>query len=148
MTSGSCLCGAISFEIDPPAIAINNCHCSICRKASGAAFGSYLHIPADQFRWLSGQSHIVQFTPSGRDPRPFCQTCASRVPFSDTDRMVIPAGLLDGDPEIKVAVNIFTGSKAKWFDIDADLPEFAESAGETFWAPILKEHAQKLRQSN
>lgn len=143
MTTGTCLCGTVRFKIIPPAIAINNCHCSLCRKASGGAFGSYLHIPVEQFEWLHGADNINNFIPDGCDPRPFCRTCGSRVPIKDDDEMIIPAGLLDGDPELKVAVNIFTASKADWYEIADGLPTFEKGAGTAFWEPFYEAYEKK-----
>jgi hypothetical protein len=51
---GSCLCGKITYEIRGRPYFINHCHCSICRKAHGAAFGSFLQASLDLFDWTSG----------------------------------------------------------------------------------------------
>ena len=56
MIHGSCLCGKVRFELDGAPQFINHCHCSMCRKVHGAAFGSFLHADGRGFRWLSGQS--------------------------------------------------------------------------------------------
>ena len=40
--------------------------------------------------------------------------------------MQIPAGSLDGDPEVKPAVNIFVGSRAPWSALDESIPCFTE----------------------
>ncbi len=54
---GSCLCGGIRFEIDA-ARSLTFCHCSNCRKLSGAAFASYVHVDADKFRFIAGEELI------------------------------------------------------------------------------------------
>src|SRR4051794_31378581 len=60
MIKGSCLCGGIRFEIDKVRV-LTHCHCSNCRKLTGAAFGSYVHVDADKFRLLSGEELMQQF---------------------------------------------------------------------------------------
>ena len=40
--------------------------------------------------------------------------------------VVVPAGSLDSEPAITPAAHIFVGSKAPWFDITDELPQFAE----------------------
>ena len=35
MPAGSCLCGAVRFEVEGELPAPNGCHCSQCRKTSG-----------------------------------------------------------------------------------------------------------------
>ncbi len=129
MTRGSCLCGAVSFELDEEhAQVINNCHCSRCRKGSGAAFGSFLQIDLEHFHWLSGREHIRTFSPVPGNPRPFCTLCGSRLPIvmEEYQHVAVPAGLLDDDPGIRPALHIWVGSKAPWFDICDDLPQFTE----------------------
>ena len=38
MIKGSCLCGTVQWRLDPPFGEMSHCHCSMCRKAHGAAF--------------------------------------------------------------------------------------------------------------
>jgi len=126
---GSCLCGKVTFEIDEAqAKLINNCHCSRCRKGSGAAYGSFLQISLDHFRWLSGEDLICVYSPVPDNPRPFCTVCGSRLPIvmEQWNHVAVPAGLLDDDPGIKPSVHIYVGSKAPWHDICDDLPQFEE----------------------
>jgi hypothetical protein len=40
MLRGSCLCGGVRYEISGALSKALNCHCSMCRKAHGAAFRS------------------------------------------------------------------------------------------------------------
>ena len=48
---GSCLCGAIGFEIDGPYPKLYQCHCSLCRKQGGSVSNTGLIVAADKFRW-------------------------------------------------------------------------------------------------
>jgi len=41
---GSCLCGAVQFELVGPLLRPLNCHCSLCRKQHGAAFRSRVRV--------------------------------------------------------------------------------------------------------
>ena len=50
MIRGSCLCGGVAFEIDGAPLWSHYCHCSRCRKVSGAAFSAPLFVPAAAFR--------------------------------------------------------------------------------------------------
>ena len=58
---GSCLCGAVTFELQPPLSALYHCHCSRCRKASGGGHATNLRVEAGQLRWLSGEALITRF---------------------------------------------------------------------------------------
>jgi hypothetical protein len=52
---GSCLCGAVTYEISGSFKVMGNCHCSICRKANGAAFVTWGIVHRSQFRWTAGE---------------------------------------------------------------------------------------------
>src|SRR5262245_13735132 len=94
MIQGSCLCGAMRFEIDEAQIiVINNCHCSYCRKVSGAAFGTFVQLPGSSFRWLSGEQHLATFESTPGNRRAFCKVCGSRAPQSADwkEHVTVPA---------------------------------------------------------
>lgn len=61
MIRGSCLCGQVTYQLDGGVELINHCHCSMCRKAHGAAFGSFLHATSEGFRWNSGEGLIERY---------------------------------------------------------------------------------------
>ncbi len=118
MLRGSCLCGEIAFEIDGPLAPLSHCHCSICRKQHGTAFGSFAAAPAKSFRWLRGAEGIRRFESSPGAFRGFCPRCGSVVPAAPGGETVfVPLGLVDGDPKLGPLPHIFVGSKAPWHEI-------------------------------
>ena len=128
MIRGSCLCGGVRFEITGPHSKIGFCHCSLCRRASGVASNAVLNVRRDRFEWLSGEDNVqVYATPSGWKSL-FCKTCGSPAPhiLSSGERVLVPAGLLDGDPDLATSGHIFVGSKARWEVIGGDAPQFDE----------------------
>jgi hypothetical protein len=135
MIHGSCLCGAVCFELDGRAQFINFCHCSMCRKAHGSAFGSFLHADGTLFRWLSGQSSIRSYESSPGNFRSFCQICGSRLPVLEDKgtHVIIPAGALDDDPIVRPIVHIHTAAKAPWYAIEDTLPQFPGFPPQEFW---------------
>ena len=123
---GSCVCGGICFEISGPLEGIQKCHCSICRKASGTDSIATILVSADQLKWISGEDLIRTFErPSGYGTA-FCSVCGSPAPDANAKRTRygIPAGLIDGDPPLRVTGHIFVGSKASWDSIADDAPSF------------------------
>ena len=80
MTKGSCLCGAVRYEVDGPFTSMTNCHCSMCRKHHGAAFATFVGAPLAGFRWLRGQSEIDTYRSSALGTRSFCRHCGSVTP--------------------------------------------------------------------
>lgn len=125
---GSCACGGIAYELSDNLSLVNNCHCSICRKVHGAAFGTYGHGKAENFCWLQGEDLITSYQSSPQNLRNFCQVCGSNVPTvsPQTNHVRIPIGTLDDDPEIKPEINIFIDSKAPWFEITDSLVQCGE----------------------
>lgn len=126
MTTGSCLCGAVRFEITGPAKFMAHCHCSMCRKDHGSLYATLIGVQRKDFRWLSGEEHIVHYRASAAYERPFCRDCGSTVPDDSNELVGVPAGLLEGDPGIKPSAHIFVKSKSPMWTINDDLPQFDE----------------------
>ena len=128
--TGSCLCGAVRFEITPPSTAFRYCHCSRCQKVTGAAHAANLFLPQGQFKWLAGEQLARRFDLPGakRFAVSFCTQCGTRVPhqITGTENMLIPAGVLDAKPDIAPDCNIFWASKAPWLIETAQMTKFDE----------------------
>lgn len=117
MISGACNCGTVQFEIDaePPGIYV--CHCSICRRFTGAHGIAVVVFPRERLRWVSGQHSIATWRKPGSDWQAwFCSVCGSPVPGdNDADTMFAPAGSLTrGAETLQVIHHLWVGSKANW----------------------------------
>jgi len=129
MLTGSCLCAGVRYEIEGTLTEVRNCHCSICRKAHGAAFRSRASVRAKDFRWTSGEQSITWYESSPGTHRGFCSRCGSPLLSRFDDRPEVyglPLGCLDLDPGVRPAMHIFVGSKAPWYEIGDSLPQFEE----------------------
>ena len=127
MISGSCLCGGVRYEIEGKIGPALNCHCSMCRKATGAAFRSRVAVPRKNFRWLQGQDLLTSYASSPGTIRTFCKVCGSTLVslFADkSETLGLAMGTLDDDPVIRPSFHVFVGSKAPWFEITDRLPQF------------------------
>jgi hypothetical protein len=128
--AGSCLCGAVRFEIRPPLSGFRYCHCSRCRKTTGTAHAANIFLPESQFKWLTGESLIRHFDLPGakRFAVNFCTQCGTRVPhkIAGTENILVPAGVLDASPEQRPDGSIFWGSRAPWFVETPSLPKHEE----------------------
>lgn len=134
MIRGSCLCGRVRFEIDGRLGRSSHCHCSMCRKAHGAAFGSYAEVRVGNFRVVSGDEMILRYQSSPGVERTFCARCGSTLQFisgRNPGIIDIALGVLDDDPGIRVPHHIFVASKAPWVEITDGLPQFPESSSKT-----------------
>ena len=124
MIRGSCACGAIRFEIEAVR-SMTHCHCSACRKLSGASFATYAHVENAKFHWVAGRELISTYESAPGSFRSFCRRCSSRVPGTVPylETVSVPAGLLDDDPGVRPRLHVFTSSKAPWWTIDDGLPQ-------------------------
>ena len=126
---GSCLCGEVTFEIEGDFDNFYLCHCERCRKDTGSAHAANLFSSTAKLRWLSGQdkTKIFNFRLEGHI-KSFCTNCGAALPNIQMDGrlLVVPAGCMDSDINIKPQGHIFYASKANW-DTDLEkIPKFQE----------------------
>ena len=128
--SGSCLCGEVSYRFTGPEYVFQYCHCSRCRKFTGAAHGCNIIVAPDQFEWLQGEDSVGRFEhPDAKHfATSFCKRCGSSLPWMAQSRrsVVIPAGTLDEDPKIRPSQNIFWKDRAGWREAVESLPQYDE----------------------
>lgn len=113
---GKCLCEDIEFEISGCIPNLYQCHCSLCRKATGSASSSAFIVNKNNFRWLKGADKIASYIDDTGYRSDFCKKCGSPVPnnFKDKENVWVPAGLLEPDDAIRIVAHLFTGSRAAW----------------------------------
>jgi hypothetical protein len=106
------------------------CHCSRCRQGRSAAHCANAFYKAEGFRWTHGADQVQDYAVPGAQffGTAFCKQCGSEVPRVSVERNFasVPAGSLDSDPGITPTGHIYVDSKAPWFEITDDLPQFAE----------------------
>jgi hypothetical protein len=127
---GSCLCGAVSYQFHGPEYVFQYCHCSRCRKFTGSAHATNIIVAPDQFEWLTGADRVGRFEhPEAKHYATcFCQQCGSSLPWEAQSggAVVIPAGTLDEDPEIRPSQNIFWKDRVAWREAVESLPHYDE----------------------
>ena len=126
MIRGSCLCGSIRYEVRGPLGPASHCHCSMCRKAHGAAFGTYARVQKVDFVLVSGAEDIASYQSSPEVTRTFCRRCGSTLQFIRSTRpntFALALGTLDDDPGVRPAMHIHIESKVPWLDINDGLPQ-------------------------
>jgi hypothetical protein len=127
MIRGSCLCGEVKFQINGVLSQARNCHCSMCRKAQGAAFRSRASASVAEFEWVQGENLVTFYESSPGTHRGFCGACGSPVVsrFDGASYYGVPLGALDDDPGVRPELHVHVASKAPWFTITDDLPQLA-----------------------
>jgi len=126
MLKGSCLCGAITYQIDGQLEEMGHCHCRMCQKAHGAAFGTYAMVRWDEFEVLGGEDQIGRYQSSDIITRSFCKSCGSTLQFIRVDASAfgLAVGTLDDDPGIMPVYEIWTESKAKWCELEKGISSY------------------------
>jgi hypothetical protein len=124
---GSCLCGDIRYEIEGLVEPAENCHCGMCRKAHGAAFSTNAVVQSADLNVVSGANLLTEYESSSGRRKCFCSRCGSQMFIRRLGRpeiTVITLGSLDDAPPAKPTRHVFTASKAPWYEIDEELPQF------------------------
>ena len=113
---GSCLCGAVEYEIDQFDMPIAHCHCRTCRKAHAAAFVSTAGVNREHFRWLKGEDKLTTFESSPGKLRFFCSVCGSHVVAERPTQahVILRVATLDEDPGLKPAMHIWCSHDVPW----------------------------------
>jgi hypothetical protein len=127
---GSCLCGAVKYEVSGQAQRFLHCHCTRCRKATGTGHASNLFLQPATLTWVSGEDQVRAFKvpEAKRFTNTFCATCGGRLPrqVQGADMVLVPAGSLDDEPPIAPQARIFHGSRAAWSCGGDGLPAFED----------------------
>jgi hypothetical protein len=129
MQAGSCLCGAVKYEVRGEFQSAVYCHCARCRKASGSAFASNAVAAAKDFVVVQGQDSLKKFSTPAGVHRFFCANCGSPIIStrdSLPDVLRVRLGTLDTPVPAPPSAHIFVGSKAPWWEIRDQLPQHAE----------------------
>jgi len=125
MLAGECYCRAVGYTVADMFDYAANCHCSNCRRTTGAAFKPFAGIARDKFRVVKGDHNLMIFgDETNHDAH--CRSCGSLL-YSlvrDGAFVHVAMGTLVDAPSIRPTRHIFVGSKAPWFTITDDLPQY------------------------
>lgn len=127
---GGCHCGALRYVIDVDALDdVANCHCTICRRTTGAAFTTWASVPRDAFRWESGTPRVYR---SGSDcERYFCPSCGAQLALHTTlapHVIDVTVGTLNAADLYPPTRNVWVKNRLAWVALgDALLNEDEET---------------------
>jgi hypothetical protein len=130
MLTGRCLCGRVEYEVADAFEYAMNCHCSQCRRATGSAFKPLAGIKREKLTVTRGADGTLRYGDEGGHDL-HCGTCGSLLhSLVREGRYVhVTMGTLIDAPAIRPTRHIFVGSKAPWFEITDDLPQFEALPG-------------------
>ena len=125
---GSCLCGAVKYQVTKLEPKMAHCHCTMCRKFHGAAFSTFGEALTENFTWLQGESYLKSFTAENGTTRQFCSQCGSSLTFASSTNTgsTVEFSLATLDTPIleRPDAHIHCQSKADWYEITDELTQF------------------------
>lgn len=125
---GQCFCGAIRYELGGPRRQATECHCTICRKTSGAPSVAWVTVQRDQFRLLEGAPK--SFRSSDHATRSFCGACGTPLTFCSDhlpDEIDVTIASLDEPDRVPPEDHTWVSSKLAWVEISDRLPQFEKA---------------------
>lgn len=125
MHTGSCLCGAVRFEVDAELSPPDACHCTQCRRHSGHYFVS-TDVPRSALT-VHGAEHVTWYRSSENIRRGFCAICGSSLFWDPTHRdwTSIAMGAFDLPTDTQLKLHIFVAEKGDYYAIADGLPQNA-----------------------
>ena len=120
---GGCLCGAVRYEATAAPLGAGYCHCSLCRRATGAPIFLGVAFPRESFHLLQGKTRI--HASSARGIRHFCSDCGSALFFELLDKpnqWEVLVGSLDNASDIQPSIHVCLSSGVGWLEIADGLP--------------------------
>ncbi len=129
---GACLCGAVRFDIQLPTLFCVHCHCSICRRAHGAGFVTWVGVAAEQFSLRAGEEQLTRYRSSAHGTRHFCRTCGSTLLFTTSahpERVDVTLANLQGDIDRPPGLHVYFDDHAAWVDVHDGLPRLGGLSG-------------------
>ena len=131
MLTGGCFCGAIRYEAVGTPSQETNCHCSICRRTTGAPFVTWFSVPRTGFRFVQGAPARFRSSPKGT--RTFCQRCGTQLTFQHDDaggEIDVTTCSLDDPERVPPQDHTRASSRLGWVRLGDGLPEYPEGRSE------------------
>jgi hypothetical protein len=132
--TGGCLCGDIRYRATEDPEWAGHCHCSMCRKQSGAAYLTGVQFAEEAFEWIQG---TLVYYHGLKAARGFCARCGSNLTWEPTaGGFCVFAGSLDRAEDVQPSCHCYTSTKLPWVKLDDDLPQFPEGGPGASWNSV------------
>jgi len=128
MYEGGCLCGALRFRAEVRPIDAGYCHCTLCRRSTGAPVLAWASFPVTAFQYTKGLP--TRYASSSWGHREFCNACGTQIGYRKTDGATtidVNLGCMDDPSEFPPQYHIHVANRISWFDTLDELPRHAGS---------------------
>ncbi len=129
---GGCLCGEIRYEVQTPTKWCSHCHCSMCRRAHGAAFVTWFGVESSQFQIVEGEQSLGRHASSEEAMRSFCLVCGTTMFFESSQwpgEIHITLASLEDKLDREPTAHVFYTDRASWVEIHDELPKRGGATG-------------------
>jgi hypothetical protein len=121
--TGTCLCGAVRFEVTGPFERVSACHCVSCKGISGGAGTVSGRVRTEAITILEGRDLLTTYQPDEGSAKTFCSRCGSNLfgggwPESEATSVRLPA--LEEPYEGNIQSHLFVRSIAPWETLPED----------------------------
>ena len=118
--TGGCLCGRVGYRVSEDPQWVGNCHCSLCRKQSGAPYTTCILFSQEAFEWTKEQPSY--YRSSEKATRAFCEHCGSSLTWETPGAFTVFVGSLDRPEDVQPSSHCYTTTKLPWVQLDDNLP--------------------------
>ena len=120
---GSCLCGAVRFEVTEPFERVSACHCTSCKKISGGVGTVSGAVATSAIDVMEGRELVRTYQPDEGVAKSFCSVCGSNLfggGWPDSETASVRLSALDDPFDRKPEAHIFVRSVAPWETLPDD----------------------------
>jgi len=122
---GGCFCNAIRYRASGKPTYVNHCHCTDCRRTSGAAFVTWATFPADKLAFIKGEPAELQS--SARAVRTFCGRCGTPLTWrahATPGEIDVTVATMDHPNNFQPQEHTWTQSQVSWLHVEDGLPRY------------------------
>ncbi len=139
--TGGCMCGAVRYEATGAPLSTIHCHCTSCRKHSGAPVVTLVGYKADQVNFTKGERKIYES--SKGVGRAFCGLCGTTLTWEGDGGELGPLvefliSTLDDPNAFAPQCHLHHAERISWMETSDNLPRYRVWDDEE---PYLKEPA-------
>lgn len=130
MTSGRCLCGAVTFTAEQVEHHNHACHCGMCRRWSGGA--GFLGAACTGVTFAGEPDQLGRYASSNWAERGFCRRCGTTLFYflNPTRSYTMSVGAFDDQSPFRLTREIFIDKKPPGYAFAGDHERWTEE--ETF----------------
>ena len=128
---GGCLCGAIRYRFEGEPLWVAHCHCTSCRRNTGAAFATFVGVRASGFTYLLGAPQRFESSPGVF--RSFCGRCGTPLTYEAEKypgEVHLNIGSLDEPDPFRPQAHVHVAQQIGWLELADSLPRYAQTSRE------------------